>query len=364
MLVNIATGVTLTVCAEENEIFFNEQWVNSEFSNADSSKLYKVNVPSDGIVNFTMMHYMAIGYNLYNEDLSDCVGRSWSFYGTADSPTTDKSEYCVSAGIYYLKFYNKDYKGDSHYGKYKIKASFQSFYTNEIEPNNYDTPMSVSLNSNVTGAFTEQDRVDWYKFVISENQNIQISFLCYTSFNFKLYNSDLSNEICSKWQSGGDINSPTKSSYEFSLKSGEYYIYLSNKDYRGDFYKGKYNIDVSVVNDVTQNSSLNSSSGSINKKVKKPKKPTIKTPSTNKKHKITAKWSRVSGCDGYQVQFSTKSNFKKNLTKKTVSSQKKTSCTVKLKKGKKYYIRVRAYKTVNGERYYSSWSKTKSIKCK
>ncbi len=93
-------------------------------------------------------------------------------------------------------------------------------------------------------------------------------------------------------------------------------------------------------------------------------KPSIKTPSTNKKHKITAKWKKVLGCDGYQVQFSRKKNFKSGVTTKTVKGQKKTSCTGKFKKGKKYYIRVRAYKIVDGERYYSSWSSKKSIKCR
>lgn len=94
-----------------------------------------------------------------------------------------------------------------------------------------------------------------------------------------------------------------------------------------------------------------------------PSKPGIKTPSTNKKHQITAKWKKVSACSGYQVQFSTSSKFKKATTK-TVSGASKTSCTGKFKKGKKYYIRVRSYKTVDGKKYYSAWSSVKSIKCK
>ena len=36
----------------------------------------------------------------------------------------------------------------------------------------------------------------------------------------------------------------------------------------------------------------------------------------------------------------------------------------KLKAKKKYYVRVRTYKTVNGKKVYSSWSKVKSIKTK
>ena len=97
----------------------------------------------------------------------------------------------------------------------------------------------------------------------------------------------------------------------------------------------------------------------------KPSKPTIKTPSTNKKHQIIAKWKKVSSCSGYQVQYSKKSNFKNVIATKTVSGKSKTSYTGKnFTKGKKYYVRVRSYKTVNGKKYYSAWSSVKSIKCK
>ena len=49
----------------------------------------------------------------------------------------------------------------------------------------------------------------------------------------------------------------------------------------------------------------------------------------------------------------------------TVAKKKATKKTVKkLKSKKKYYVRVRAYKTQNGKRTYSKWSKTKSFKTK
>lgn len=45
--------------------------------------------------------------------------------------------------------------------------------------------------------------------------------------------------------------------------------------------------------------------------------------------------------------------------------QKTTKNKVKkLKAKKKYYVRVRTYKTVKGKKVYSSWSKVKSIKTK
>lgn len=98
--------------------------------------------------------------------------------------------------------------------------------------------------------------------------------------------------------------------------------------------------------------------------VTKPNAPTIKTPATNSKHQIIAKWGKVSACSGYQVQIGNKKNFAATNVTKTVSGNTKTSLSVKMKKGKTYYVRVRSYKVLNGKKYYSGWSKTKSIKCK
>ncbi|MGN0533682.1 MAG: fibronectin type III domain-containing protein [Eubacterium sp.] len=97
----------------------------------------------------------------------------------------------------------------------------------------------------------------------------------------------------------------------------------------------------------------------------KPATPSIKTPSTNSKHWIIVKWNKVSVCSGYQVQFSKSSSFSSVIATKTVSGNSKSSYTGKnFTKGKKYYVRVRAYRTVDGKKYYGSWSKAKSIKCK
>lgn len=79
-----------------------------------------------------------------------------------------------------------------------------------------------------------------------------------------------------------------------------------------------------------------------------------------KKAKVTIK--KASSVTGYQIQYSTNKNFKSgNKSVKT----KKTSYTIKnLKKGKKYYVRVRSYKTVDGKTYYSSWSGSKTVTIK
>lgn len=96
----------------------------------------------------------------------------------------------------------------------------------------------------------------------------------------------------------------------------------------------------------------------------KPKKTSIKKLSKGKK-KFIVTWAKISGVKGYQIQYSSDKKFKKNNKSVTVTKQKTTKATVKkLKSKKKYYVRVRTYKTVNGKKIYSSWSKVKSVKTK
>ena len=99
-------------------------------------------------------------------------------------------------------------------------------------------------------------------------------------------------------------------------------------------------------------------------KIKAPKKTSIKKVKGAKKA-ISVTWKKVSGVKGYQVQVATNKKFKKNKKTVTVKKQKTTKTTVKkLKAKKKYYVRVRTYKIVNGKKVYSSWSKVKSVKTK
>ncbi len=99
-------------------------------------------------------------------------------------------------------------------------------------------------------------------------------------------------------------------------------------------------------------------------KVSKPKKTKIKKVKAAKKA-LTVTWNKISGVKGYQVQVATDKKFKKNKKTVTIKKQKTTKTTVKkLKAKKKYYVRVRTYKTVKGKKVYSSWSSVKSVKTK
>lgn len=99
-----------------------------------------------------------------------------------------------------------------------------------------------------------------------------------------------------------------------------------------------------------------------------PKKISISSVKSTKKGQMTVKWKRNSTASGYQIVYSTTKNFKKKTTV-TIKSNKTISKTIKSKltKGKKYYVKVRAYKTVKGVKggkLYGAYSKTKTVTIK
>ena len=97
----------------------------------------------------------------------------------------------------------------------------------------------------------------------------------------------------------------------------------------------------------------------------KPKSVTVKSLKKPASKKLTVKWaSHKTQTTGFQVRYATTKSFKSGTYKTvTVNSKSATYKTLtKLKAGKKYYVKVRAYKTVDGKKIYSSWSKAKSAK--
>ena len=85
---------------------------------------------------------------------------------------------------------------------------------------------------------------------------------------------------------------------------------------------------------------------------------------TAKTKAFAVKWTKDLNVDGYQIKYSTKSDFSGGksvyVKKNTTVSKTFTGLTAK----KTYYVKVRSYKTVNGTKYYSSWSSAKKVKTK
>ncbi|MCM1114572.1 MAG: fibronectin type III domain-containing protein [Clostridium sp.] len=87
---------------------------------------------------------------------------------------------------------------------------------------------------------------------------------------------------------------------------------------------------------------------------------------TANKGGFKVQWNEISNATGYEINYSTDSKFTKKNTKSVkVKGAKTTSKTIsKLSKKKKYYVRIRTYRVVNGKTYYSGWTAAKSVTTK
>jgi len=92
-----------------------------------------------------------------------------------------------------------------------------------------------------------------------------------------------------------------------------------------------------------------------------PKKVTLSTlkATTNK---LTVNYKKVTGASGYQIAY--QKSGSQTWTYTTVSSQSTSKTLTKLTSKKNYKVKVRAYKTVSGKKYYGAYSTIKTITMK
>lgn len=93
---------------------------------------------------------------------------------------------------------------------------------------------------------------------------------------------------------------------------------------------------------------------------KKMKTPTVKVGVKSMK----VSWKTESKVNGYEILLATNSNFKNNVQQCSVASGKKSLNISGLKSKTIYYVKTRAYKTVNGSKIYGSWSSVKKVTVK
>ncbi len=96
-----------------------------------------------------------------------------------------------------------------------------------------------------------------------------------------------------------------------------------------------------------------------------PGKASLKTLKNSASKKLTVTWTRQSYVTGYELQYSTSKDFKSGCKSVNISKNSTVKKTIsRLKKGKKYYVRIRAYKKISGQTYTGSWSSIKKVTIK
>lgn len=120
--------------------------------------------------------------------------------------------------------------------------------------------------------------------------------------------------------------------------------------------------NVSETTNVTNNdkdekptsSNKNTQSSLKNKKVK-----IISAKRSKNRKSIKLALKKMEGATKYQIRYSTNRKVKKY---KSVNTKRLNYSIKKLEPDKTYYVKVRAYNTINGKKYYSLWSKVKKVK--
>lgn len=139
------------------------------------------------------------------------------------------------------------------------------------------------------------------------------------------------------------VASTTKTSYKVSkLSSGKTYVYAV-KAYKKSGKKKYYSSYSSKVTVST-----------LPGAVKNFKKTTADFTS------VAFIWSKVTGATGYYIQYATDKSFKNSV--KTIITSATSKKITSLTPNKTYYFRIRAYRTVNKKKYYSSYTSALSVK--
>ena len=316
-------------------------------------------------------------------------------------------------GTYYLAV-NASYDTT---GTYSFKTSFQSAGESFTESgngtnNSLQNANSISIGSKYTGQIAENDEKDIYKLTLNTSKKLTLSYSSRLE-DAELYIYDRDGKVVWNEYSSKDRESGLNIKKEqISLSAGTYYfvvdkrwsstgpytfgfyqytsissasITLGSQRYVYDGYAKKPKVTVKYKSKVLKNGKDYTVSYSSNKyvgtaKVKitgkgsfngsktqtfviVPKATKIKKLKGQKNGFIIQIVPQKTQTTAYEMQCSTNSKFKK-ASRYVISNKYKKVSIKTLKRKKKYYVRIRTYKTKGEWNYLSSWSPVKTVKTK
>ncbi len=213
-------------------------------------------------------------------------------------------------------------------GKYTVKVNFIGKYsgtktlTFKIIPSDVKNITSTASLSSIKLSWSESKGATGYRIYYYDSKNKKYIALKDTK-NSSYTVSEVSGK---KLKSGTD--------YVFAVRA-----YSDNSDKRV-YSSGKKKHTASTKPGKTKISKLSISSG-----------------------KITVKWETVN-CDGYQLVYATNKSFS-SMKEVFIKKQSAESYVIgKTVKGKTYYVKIRAYKIIDGEKVYGYYSDVKTVKAK
>ena len=334
----------------------------------------------------------------------------------------------LPAGSYYLKISRDTSwyaYSDAEY-KFTLNKTTSSVWETESNDNVAYRSDPIKLNTNYHGAITNMDDTDYYQFTVATTGTYHFIFshpyadISYSRWAVAVLNDNLgeiskftyypnatakvTNDVyLSKGSYYLKITRDTgwyvfvDSTYTFMVKTGagipdpdkidlskakvtglkdqvysgkafkpEPTVKLSGKTLvKGKDYTLSYKNNKNIGKATVTVAGKGEYTGSVEKSFDiLPKAVALSSVKTAGKKALTVQWKKGTKVTGYQVEYSLKADFS-GAKSVTIAKASTTKYTIeKLKGGKKYYVRVRAFAKVNGKKYYSEWSEAKSRKTK
>lgn len=306
----------------------------------DTPLLARVVLPADGMLTaqITKTTHNTFGVLDMRYFLYDASGKYICYYkDEEDSRLTAQWKCGLAAGTYYIRAEVSNWSSGAPVSTYNFSFVSGNYYEKEMN-NTKETATPIVTDQVYIGelgtGFSNiesdefRDNCDVYKVELKKGWTYRVetgNLQGTTMVNF--LSKDM--KLGEMFDLGVDKN-------VVAPYTGTYYIQIYN--YSNDQYE--YTVDVKTVAPIA--TSLT--------KVKAGKKT------------LTATW-RKQDVDGYEISYATNKKFSKAKVVK-VTAKKKSAVIKKLTSKKTYYVRVRTYRKIGGKKYYSKWSKVKSVKIK
>ena len=215
--------------------------------------------------------------------------------------------------------------------------------TNQIINTDTNTKPNTTTNNNVQSVVKNPNKITGFKLKTNYTNKVKLKWN--RQSNITTYKIELYNKKTRKYECKKTLNLDATSATIKGLIDGTTYKFRIRaiKTVNGKNYYGEY---------------------TYLKVTTKPNKVKISKIKSTVKKKMNIYWKKISNSTGYELQYSLKNSFKSKKSVK-IKSKKTLNKTIKnLKSNKKYYIRIRAYKQVEGKKIYGDYSRIKSMKTK
>lgn len=268
--------------------------------------------------------------------------------------------FCLDAGTYWIHFAKSigdDYNAES-FGEFRLTVAAEYLNLSATKNGSWNRATKISTDKKVTGLLSSNTRANWFKFTVASGTTAKVNVLLENPLGtdkFPLSNSGVtvyrSNHKVLERVNIADNYYEAVDTDTLTLSKGTYYIEIT----------GDTSYDGWDETQLVQNEYHNM--GVVSLKVTTVNKTSISKLSNVKGKKAQVTYKKVSGAKGYEIQYSTSKTFKSGVKVKKAGTKTTKVTITKLKKNKKYYVRVRAYKyDEDGNKVYGAWSNAKNVK--